>query len=247
MNGTQTLGRAIDILFVLAESGTTLTVSEIAEKVGIPDSTAYRFIQTLIKNGFVERKGRGQIGLGLRIFDLARSLSRQIEKDLLTIARPLMEDLTDLTGETTVLFVRSGSKAICIEHVTSKRLIRMSIENGRVLPLDSGASGKTLLAYESEKVIEEMCKLFSDSHGSKCELEKELAAIREAGYCFTLGQVDEDAFAIAAPILDPQQRIVASLSVAGPVHRLSEEAIPVIIQQVKEAASQISCKLGGQA
>ncbi len=158
-----------------------------------------------------------------------------------------MEDLTDLTGETTVLFVRSGSKAICIEHVTSKRLIRMSIENGRVLPLDSGASGKTLLAYESEKVIEEMCKLFSDSHGSKCELEKELAAIREAGYCFTLGQVDEDAFAIAAPILDPQQRIVASLSVAGPVHRLSEEAIPVIIQQVKEAASQISCKLGGQA
>ncbi len=63
MNGTQTLGRAIDILFVLAESGTTLTVSEIAEKVGIPDSTAYRFIQTLIKNGFVERKGRGQIGL----------------------------------------------------------------------------------------------------------------------------------------------------------------------------------------
>ncbi|WP_255314364.1 IclR family transcriptional regulator [Bacillus sp. FJAT-26390] len=246
MNGTQTLGRAIDILFVLAESGATLTVSEIAEKVGIPDSTAYRFIQTLIKNGFVERKGRGQIGLGLRIFDLARSLSQQIEKELLTIARPVMEELTALTNETTVLFVRSGSKAICIENVTSKRLIRLSIENGRVLPLNSGASGKTLLAYENDKVIEEMCKLFAED-ASKPSLLQELQGIRKAGYSFTLGEVDTDAFAIAAPIFDPQQRIVASLSAAGPIHRLNEKEIPIVIQYVKAAASQISCKLGGLA
>ncbi|REK76040.1 IclR family transcriptional regulator [Paenibacillus paeoniae] len=245
MNGTQTLGRAIDILFALAESGSTLTVSEIAERVGIPDSTAYRFIQTLIKNGFVERKGRGQIGLGLRIFDLARSLSQQIEKDLLTIARPIMEELTNATGETTVLFVRSGSKAICIENVTSKRLIRLSIENGRVLPLNLGASGKTLLAYESDKIIEEMCKLFSESAEGAELLYQELEAIRGQGYSYTLGEYDSDAFAVAAPILDPQQRIVASLSAAGPIHRLNKEEIPSFIEQVKDAASQISCKLGG--
>ncbi|MFF2886958.1 IclR family transcriptional regulator [Paenibacillus sp. NPDC057967] len=245
MNGTQTLGRAIDILFVLAESGSTLTVSEIAEKVGIPDSTAYRFIQTLIKNGFVERKGRGQIGLGLRIFDLARSLSQQIEKDLLTIARPIMEELTFATGETTVLFVRSGSKAICIENVTSKRLIRLSIENGRVLPLNLGASGKTLLAYESDKIIEEMCKLFSEGEQGAEALYQELDTIRQQGYSFTLGEYDSDAFAVAAPILDPQQRIVASLSAAGPIHRLNKDEIPAVIEQVRDAASQISCKLGG--
>lgn len=246
MNGTQTLGRAIDILFVLAESGATLTVSEIAEKVGIPDSTAYRFIQTLIKNGFVERKGRSQIGLGLRIFDLARSLSQQIEKELLVIARPVMEELTALTNETSVLFVRSGSKAICIENVTSPRLIRFQIENGRVLPLNSGASGKTLLAYENDKVIEEMCKLFVEE-ATKPLLLEQLVSIRKAGYCYTLGEVDTDAFAIAAPILDPQQRIVASLSATGPIHRLSEKEIPVYIEHVKAAASQISCKLGALA
>ncbi|OMF79276.1 IclR family transcriptional regulator [Paenibacillus glucanolyticus] len=247
MNGTQTLGRAIDILFVLAESGSTLTVSEIAEKVGIPDSTAYRFIQTLIKNGFVERKGRGQIGLGLRIFDLARSLSQQIERDLLTVARPIMEALSDDTGETTVLFIRSGSKAICIEHVTSKRLIRFSIESGRVLPLASGASGKSLLAFESERVLKEMLKLFGEkqSEETRLQLVKELEAIREQGYSLTLGEVDSDVFAIAAPIFDPQQNIMASLSVAGPVHRLNEDDIPALIDQVKNAASRISVKLGG--
>jgi DNA-binding IclR family transcriptional regulator len=246
MNGTQTLERAIDILFVLAESGTTLTVSEIAEKVGIPDSTAYRFIQTLIKSGFVERKGRSKIGLGLRIFDLTRSLSQQIEKELLVIARPIMEELTTLTNETSVLFVRSGSKAICLENITSPRLIRMSIENGRVLPLNSGASGKTLLAYENDKVIEDMCKLFAGD-AIKPMLLQELLSIRKAGYCVTFGEVDTDAFAIAAPVLDPQQRIVASLSAAGPIHRLEKKEIPVFIQHVKEAAAQISCKLGGLA
>ncbi|MFF2092775.1 IclR family transcriptional regulator [Paenibacillus sp. NPDC058174] len=248
MNGTQTLGRAIDILFVLAESGSTLTVSEIAEKVGIPDSTAYRFIQTLIKNGFVERKGRGQIGLGLRIFDLARSLSQQIEKELLTIARPIMEDLTGLTNETTVLFVRSGSKAICIENVTSRRLVRLTIENGRILPLNSGASGKILLAYESDKIIGEMTKVFEeDKSADKTALLKELQQIRDNGYSMTLGEVDTDVFAVAAPIFDPQQRIVASLSAAGPVHRLNEQEMPKLIQDVKAAAAQISCKLGGLA
>jgi DNA-binding IclR family transcriptional regulator len=243
LSGTQTLGRAIDILFVLAESRSTLTVSEIAEKVSIPESTAYRFIQTLIKNGFVERKGRGRIGLGLRIFDLARSLSQQIERELLTIARPVMEELTNRTNETTVLFVRAGSKAVCIENVTSRRLIRMSIENGRVLPLYSGASGKALLAFESEKTIEEVSKMFP-AETNKQTLLAQLEQIRKDGYCITLGEVDTDAFAVAAPILDTQQRVVASLSVAGPIHRLNDDVVSSTIQYVKEAASQISQKLG---
>ncbi|BBI35326.1 IclR family transcriptional regulator [Cohnella abietis] len=243
MNGTQTLGKAIDILFVLAESRSTLTVSEIAEKVCIPDSTAYRFIQTLIKNGFVERKGRGQIGLGLRIFDLARSLSSQIERELLAIARPIMEELTNQTNETTVLFIRTGTKAICIEHVTSRRLIRLSIENGRVLPLHSGASGKTLLAYESDKIIGELLESIEDDSKKRGLLEQ-LKDIRNAGHCLTLGEVDTDAFAIAAPIFDTQHRLAASLSVAGPVHRLNEENLPSTIEAVKLAAAQISQKLG---
>ncbi|KIL36861.1 hypothetical protein SD71_05545 [Cohnella kolymensis] len=243
MNGTQTLGRAIDILFVLAESRTTLTVSDIAEKVSIPESTAYRFIQTLIKNGFVERKGRGRIGLGLRIFDLARSLSLQIERELLAIARPVMEELTNRTNETTVLFIRSGSKAICIEHVTSRRLIRMSIENGRVLPLHSGASGKTLLAFENEKVAGELL-IALEPDCKRRPLEKQLAEIRDTGYCLTLGEVDIDAFAIAAPIFDTQHRIAASLSVAGPIHRLNEDNRAPIIEALKAAALQISNKMG---
>jgi DNA-binding IclR family transcriptional regulator len=243
VSGTQTLGRAIDILFVLAESGKTLTVSEIAEKVSIPESTAYRFIQTLIKNGFVDRKGKGQIGLGLRIFDLARSLSLQMERELLTIARPVMEELTRRTKETTLLFVRSGSKAVCIEQIISDRLIRFSIENGRVLPLHSGASGKALLAFENNRIINEMLKV-QEARSNQSLLTEQMQEIRSLGYCITIGEVDSDVFAIAAPIFDTQHRVVASLSIAGPIHRLEQELISQTIQIVRDAAVQISQKLG---
>lgn len=106
MNGIQTLSRALDILFALSEVSGTLTVSEIAQKVSIPESTTYRFLQTLEQNGIVERRGKNQIGLGLRILDLARSLNMQFQRDLLPLALPIMEELTEAVQETSVLFVR---------------------------------------------------------------------------------------------------------------------------------------------
>src|SRR5690606_19846761 len=59
-NGTQTLARALDILFALAEAESTLSVSEIAERVSIPESTTYRLLQTLEQNGVVERRAKGR-------------------------------------------------------------------------------------------------------------------------------------------------------------------------------------------
>ncbi|MNI73592.1 HTH-type transcriptional regulator KipR [compost metagenome] len=154
-----------------------------------------------------------------------------------------MEELTRKTNETTVLFVRSGSKAICIEQVTSNRLVRLSIENGRVLPLHSGASGKALLAFESDKIISEMLK--AQAAGTNgASIAEQLEEIRASGYCMTLGEVDSDVFAIAAPIFDTQNRAIASLSVAGPIHRLEQDSIPPAIQFVKDAAAKISQKLG---
>ena len=96
-NSTQTLKRGLDILFVLAEAGTTLSVSEIAEKVNIPESTAYRLLQTLEKLGVVERREKGRIGLGMKILYLANSLAKQIDLRLNEIAKPIMKKLTEET------------------------------------------------------------------------------------------------------------------------------------------------------
>jgi DNA-binding IclR family transcriptional regulator len=243
LNGTQTLGRALDILFVLAEAEGTLTVSEIAEKVTIPESTAYRLIQTLEQNGIVLRKGKGQVGLGLRLFDLARSLHQQIDKELLDIARPIMKQLTQQTNETSILCIRSGLNSVCVENVESRRIIRMSVKDGRILPLDRGASGKVLLAFESELLIEQVLKTIKQKE-MKQQLLHELEQIRKNGHCISESEVDSEVFAIAVPILDSTQRVVASLTLAGPVYRFNVSNIPIVMEEILEAVRIISQKMG---
>ncbi|MBB6675402.1 IclR family transcriptional regulator [Cohnella nanjingensis] len=243
MNGTQTLSRALDILFALSEAEGTLSVSEISEKVSIPESTTYRFLQTLEQNGIVERRGKRQIALGLRILDLARSLNQQMQKDLLSLSLPLMERLTAETAETTALFVRTGSDVICIQNVRSKGLIQFAIENGRILPLHSGASGKSLLAFESEKLLARTVAAVANA-AERRALEAELQTIRAQGYSLTKGEVDPDVFAISAPVFGAQGLAIASLSIAGPSFRCDEAGERRMIAQLRTATDLLSRKLG---
>ncbi len=243
MNGIQTVGRALEILSVIAEAGTTLSVSEIAERVGIPESTTYRLLQTLEQNCVVERKAKGQIALGLKILDLARSLYQQMDRELCMITRPVMEQLTAKTEETTVLMVRTGLNIVCIQNVESQRLIRFALENGRVLPLHTSASGKSILAFENGKVIEQVLHSMNDRE-RKENLVAELERIRQQGYSITVGEADKDVFGIGAPIYDAYGRVMASLTLAGPVDRLKEENKKELVKEILNAARGISDKLG---
>ncbi|NSL50318.1 IclR family transcriptional regulator [Calidifontibacillus erzurumensis] len=238
-NSTQTLKRGLDILFVLGEAGTTLSVSEIAERVNIPESTAYRLLQTMEKVEVVERKDKGQIGLGMRILHLARSLSQQMDRQINEIARPFMEKLTKQVNETSVLTIRTGLEVICIESCESTRLIRFVVENGKLLPLYSGASGKAILAYESKQIIDQVLARL-ENESKKEALMKELTQIQSDGYSLTFSEVDRDVFGLAAPIFDKTGRIIASLTIAGPVERWEEHSQRDLIQAVIDSAKQIT-------
>ncbi|WP_317618397.1 IclR family transcriptional regulator [Paenibacillus sp. PL91] len=243
INGTQTLGRALDILFALAEADGALSVTDIAQKVAIPESSIYRFLQTLEQNGIVERRGKGQIGLGMRILDLARSLSQQMHREIVPLALPVMEELTQVTNETSLLFIRSGASATSIQTVRSKALIQYSAENGRMLPLYLGASCKAILAYESEKTIQNVLDKWAPNL-SKDSLLQQLHRIREQGYALTQGEIDPDAFAVGAPVFDSRGMLVASLSIAGPKYRFDDKLRRLSIQAVQHAAEELSRKMG---
>lgn len=238
MNQTQTVGRALDILFVLAESETTLTVGEIAEKVPLPESTAYRLIKTLELNGVVERKSKGQISLGIRILDLARSLHQQIDRDLLTIAHPIMEALTEHLNETSILVVRRGTVGITVLHVECRRLIGFLVKKDKTHPLHRGASGKAILAFEDERMINKVLTSVDeeDHEGLYTELEK----AREDGFIKTVAEVDPDTFAVAAPIFDEYNRVIASIAIVGPKGRFDEPVIETSIDEVLKASKTIT-------
>ena len=135
--------------------------------------------------------------------------------------------------------VRTGTNVICIQQVESRRLIRFAIENGRILPLHLGASGKAILAYETERVLDQVLKRMEDPRQKEALLEN-LERIRRQGYCLTVGEVDPDVFGIAAPIFDGYRRVVASLTIAGPSERLHPGTGEMMIRSVVEATREIS-------
>ncbi|MBE1552993.1 IclR family transcriptional regulator [Sporosarcina limicola] len=242
MRGSQTLERGLDILFVLTEAGRTLTVPEIAEKVSLPESTTYRFIQTLEQNGIVERKGQGQIGLGFRILDMARGLTQQIDYQLNIIAHPFMESLTNKTGETTVLAVRTGLNVVVIQRIESAHFIRMAVDEGKNLPLLEGASGKALLPFENQKVIEQTLTHLKNPK-KIADLASQLNAIRGKGFVITKGEVDKDVIGIGAPIFNRFNQVIASLTIAGPSFRISKEQSELFAKELLITARKITEQL----
>jgi DNA-binding IclR family transcriptional regulator len=116
---------------------------------------------------------------------------------------------------------------------TEQHSVRLSYARFRRAPMHRGASGKILAAYlepaERERLI---------GAAASPGLSHELEQIRDQGYAFTVGELDDGAAAVAAPILDRRGRIAAGLSVAGPQQRITESA-PGLRNAVVAAAAEI--------
>lgn len=238
----QTVDRALDIVFSLANEKSSMTVSKIAKKVNIPESTVYRLIRTLEQYGLVERRSVGQIWLGARILDLARSFQQQMDQELMTIARPIMEKLTNDVNETSILCMRSVSQIICIQSIETKQILRISVDVGNVLPLYRGAAGKGILAFEHEHKISKWLETINDATLKK-QLKTEIEAIQQNGYCLTFEEVEDNIYALSAPVFNRNDEVIASLAIAGPTKRWTKEKSQADIKAVKLAAEEISRQL----
>ncbi|MHB8869441.1 MAG: IclR family transcriptional regulator [Thermoleophilia bacterium] len=250
MSGTQTLDRSLDILFLVAGSAEPLSVSDIASGCGVAESTSYRLVQALQDRGLLRREARKQVTLGPALFDLARAAFSQIGGDLPQLARPLMEELVRRTGETSFLTVRSALEVVCIESVESPRGVRVAFGKWQIAPLYAG-SATALLAHLEEGLIE---RVISANQGKRYangdtvtrgHVRELMARVRAEGHVVTVGEVDPDATGIGAPIFDGRGRAVAALSLAGPSSRLKGEAVPHLIEEVKQTAREIGARLAG--
>lgn len=240
MSEIKTLNRAFDILFLLTESEETLSVSEIAARTEIPESTTYRLIQSLEKKEVIHRQ-TGKISLGTRILDMAKTIYEQLNQNLVTYASPIMEQLSKEINETSILVIRRGNIGVTVHYVNSSHLIGFVASNGRTHPLHLGASGKAILAFESNHYIDTFIR--EAKIKDKEKLLSELSHIKSEGYVKTTGEVDLNIVGIAAPIFDQTNMITASLSVIGPEDRFSTEITEKTIASVKRAANEITKKL----
>lgn len=243
-----TADRAIDVLLLFNEQQSVLTAEDISERLGMPRSTTYRYLQSLRSYGLVEENdSSGGFRLGPAVFRLARAARQGL--GLSEVALPIMHELVAQTGETALLTRRANAHVVCIERVESQQRVRLSYERGQVLPLHAGASAKVLLAYLDPEEIEAILRngpfprYTARTMTDPDTLRRQLEVIRSRGYAMSEGEVDDGVRGVAAPIFDAHKRVVAGLSVAGPAFRIDDAVLPDVIHAVQEAADRISSRI----
>ena len=246
-----TADRALDILLLFDDGKLTLSANDVAKHFGVARSTAYRYLQSLTSNGFLEESQTSSgFRLGPRVLELARLARKGI--GLSELAKPIMRNLVERTGAPVLLTRRTGSAVVCLEREEAGQALRLSYERGQVLPINAGAAALALLAWASETDLDDLLlnpltRFTEATYTDPSQLREHLTDIRRQGYAVSRGELDPDVLGIAAPICDTDGRIIAAISIAALSHRVPDTRIDQYAVPVLEAARQLAdqCQLRG--
>lgn len=214
--------RALSLLECFQRGRTALSLAELAESTGMYKSTILRLAASLERFGYLIRREDGRFRLGPATARLAE-LYRQ-GFDLERLIRPELVRLVQLTGETASFYIREGDARVCLYRENSTRAARHHLDEGALLPLDSGASGHVLRAF-----------------GEASDPGDE--SVRLAGYAVSLGERDPDLAAIAVPVTNPSGKLYGALAVSGIITRFNEENRSRMLETLRESATKLKAEL----
>lgn len=236
--------RALDVLLCFSSEKPELSMTQISEMIGINKSTIHRLLATLQAKRFVERDvTTGLYSPGNRLIQLA---FLTLEKnDLHEIAAPYMHRLNDMHLETITLSILDDKDMVYIAVLESPQKVKLAAEPGQRLPAFCTASGKVVMAYSPEEVVqlileEGFRKYTSSTISTRETMLHILDLVRQRGFAYSEQEYEEGINAVAAPILDKKNRPLAAIAVAGPTYRLPVERMMEIGPTVAAIAKEIS-------
>jgi IclR family transcriptional regulator, acetate operon repressor len=247
----QSLNRALSLLAAVARSHDGLTLTELAQTVGLPPSTAHRLLTTLQQARFVRFDPVGHLWqVGVEAFVVGNAFART--RDVVMMARPQMRRLMEESGETVNLYVADeGGEAVCMAQVECRQLMRAIARPGGRVKMHCSGVGKAILAWLPEREVGKVL----ERHGLPRVTERtltvpkalraDLELVRRRGYA-----VDDEEHAVglrcvAAPILDEHGAPLAGLSVSGPTARIPDHRVSLLGALVAQAAGAVTAEIGG--
>jgi IclR family acetate operon transcriptional repressor len=235
--------RAISVLEELRDSERGVGVNELARRIRVDPSTMSRLLATLEQAGFVQRDELGPYRLGLALVTLAdRVLSRL---DLQALARPILVDLMERTGETATLSLPGEREAITVDSVPSRASVVSMARLGRPSVAHATAVGKVMLAFGGGSLPRErdLKPLTPRTITDRADLAAEVVALRERGYGTVFGEREIDVNAIAAPVFDRHGELSAILGLQAPASRLPDPT--TLLEPLRGAVAMLTTRLGG--
>jgi IclR family transcriptional regulator, acetate operon repressor len=233
----QTADRALQVLQLFRAPADALSVTEIADRLGIHRSTASRLVSTLRARGFLERTAVGDlVRLGPEVARLGRVTLAG--RELATIAQPLMERLAARTGETVTLAVVAGGEALTVAQAGGRHVVSSGKWVGLRTPVHCTADGKVLLAFGAVTAPDGALERRTEGTiADPAALERELGEARTRGFAISEGEFEPGLVGLAAPVRQ-DGACVAALCISGPQYRLdravAHELAPVCIEHADE-------------
>ncbi|MFE3187711.1 IclR family transcriptional regulator [Nocardia sp. NPDC059240] len=224
-------------------------VGELARVLDLPKSTVQRALVTLDEAGWI-RPAAGEVTRWvITTKALAVGGSAGGDLGLRGTALPVLEDLRRLTGETIHLTIPENGKMVLIERLETDKPVRTSMALGHALPLHASANGKAVLAHTPLEtlrhlLLDDLPRYTDTTITDPQTLCAELDLVRTQGFAVNRGEWRSDVGAVAAVVLSPDGRPIASLSVNLPIGRLTPETEPEFGAAVNAAAKTLSARLG---
>lgn len=232
------IDNVLDLLEIYARERSPMTLTALSEALGIPKSSTFNIIETLVSRGFLyETKPRGGYYPTHRLLELARSM---MEGDPLTARlHGQLQALARATGETAVLSAREQDDVVYVDVVESSAPIRYFAKVGERRPIHTTSSGKAILiSYapaERERILRGLRYLpyqQATKKGAR-ELAADLDASIGRGWCEDLAESTPDVMGLGVPVVTAGRRF--GLAVAGPMYRMQDNRA-VLVAHLRDAA-----------
>ncbi|MEV6208258.1 IclR family transcriptional regulator [Kitasatospora sp. NPDC051914] len=226
-SGVGVLDKVTSILGAL-EAGPA-TLAGLVTATGLARPTAHRLAVALERHRLVARDLQGRFTLGPRLAELSAAVG---EDRLLSAAGPVLAQLRDVTGESAQLYRRQGGIRICVAAAERLSGLRDTVPVGIALPMKVGSAAQILLAWEEPE------RLHRGLQGAGFTATA-LSGVRRRGWAQSVGEREPGVASVSAPVRGPSDRVVAAVSVSGPIERLTRHPGARLSRAVIEAAGHL--------
>jgi len=242
--GVGVLDRAIAILDAVEDGARTFT--DLVRATGFSGPTTHRLIKAMEAHGLLSLQRGFGYRLGPRLLRLATVAMAELP--LRDLARPALLRLSEVTGESAQLYVRSGDERVCVDTVESTSELRTIVPVGSSLPLTAGSAGKMFLAWASEpdreRLLEKRLERFTPKTPTALQIRGQVDAIRRRGWSMSSGERERGVGSVSAAVLGPDDELVAVVSISGPESRVGVLAARRFSRAVVAAARETERALG---
>jgi len=245
----EALQRGLHVLSLFTRETPSLSLTEIKDAAALNKTTAFRIIATLEAAGYLVRNPRTkQYRPSLKVLQLGFTAVSSLE--FRDIARPYLQQLSQDVDETVSLSVLDGLDVVYVDRIRRKQIVGVVLGIGSRIPAQCGSMGKVMLAHlPSEELTQRLNNSLAPCTPhtiiDQAAFAKELAQVREQGYALNDEELEIGLRAVAAPVWDHTNQVVAAINVTGSVRTISQQRmVEDLAPKLKDTAVQISSSLG---